>query len=102
MGVEFSSRFAAGTEPGLVSSVAAELTLYSDLQILNVEPSQIALRFCANPLREKWPEDVRIYFEPAGVYVLIHSSTHDQQLDLIARLNVLLARHDPAFRLKEM
>jgi hypothetical protein len=99
MGVEFSSPFAAGSKTGLVSSVAAELTSFADLQVLNVTESQIAVRFSANPLREEWPEDARIYFEPAGVFLLIHDSTREQELDLVARLNAMLERHDPGFRL---
>jgi len=85
---------------GLVSSVAAKLTSLAVFQVLDVTQSQIALRFSASPLREEWPEDARIYFEPAGVFLLIHHSTPEQQLDIVARLNSILGRHDPTFRLE--
>ncbi|AKT42944.1 hypothetical protein [Chondromyces crocatus] len=98
MGYEYVS--AAKPDDACIASVQRALSLDPRYEVLSSTETGIALRLVRQPARDRWPEDLDVYFRPV-LRVVFHSATRNDRNDFLKSLQSLLAGHGHDDRFEE-
>jgi len=75
------------------TSIIEALQVNSDYEVLTFsDPTCVLLRLTKNPPREKWPEDVALFFEDAKVRIVFHMANRVDRQALVHLLEEELSR----------
>jgi hypothetical protein len=60
--------------------------------VLSQHPKGVSLRLAKYPPREKWPEDVDVRLDDAGVYIAFHRGTATEREEVLGVVREALTR----------